>query len=90
MADEVLRSSPEVVIFYKKRLKQFIYMFVCRKGEGLICPQSFLRRIALLWNYVRYLTLDHVFLINIRNVESVDIKLYFHVDIANIRCPRYF
>lgn len=61
-----------------------MYLFVCRKGEGLICPLSFPRRIALLWNYVRYLTLGRVFLVNIQSIESVEFKLYFHVDITKI------
>lgn len=67
-----------------------MYLFVCRKGEGLICSQSFPRRIALLWNYVRYLTLGHVFLVKSPSIESVDFKLYFHVYIAKIRRTIYF
>lgn len=91
MAEEVLGSPPDVAVFTKNVLNSLGIYLKCRKGRGpYLSSQSFPRRIALLWNYVRYLTLGRVFRTNNPVTESVDFKLYFHVDIAKIRLTRYF
>lgn len=81
----------QTAYFLQKTFKT-VYVSVClSEGRGpYLSSQSFCRRIALLWNYVWYLALAHVFLVNVLRIESVDIKLYFHVDIAKIRRAIYF
>lgn len=85
-------SSLRQTLKFRQKTFETVYVSVClSEGRGpYLCSQSFPRRIALLWNYVRYLTLGIVFLGNILSIESGEVKLYFHVDIAKIRHTRYF